>query len=142
MALGWRCMKSPSLGSKKPRPKMMDQVCQKLSNKARSNAHEERLEGVVRSKRTPNSGARPEISKKGDLQDDLFVWQAKLTEKDRFTITSDVLVELKRQSSLLGKFPAMAITIEGLPSHLEKDLVAVPASVFREMLDAYLKETC
>lgn len=132
----------PSLGSKRPRPKMMDQVEQKLSNKARSNVHEERLESVVRSKRTPNSGARPEISKKGDLQDEMFVWQAKLTEKSKFTITSDVLVELKRQASLLGKYPAMVITIEGLPSHLEKDLVLIPSSVFRELLDEYPRDPC
>lgn len=135
-------MKKPSLGGKKPRPKFMDAVGQKLSNKARSNLHEERLEAVVKSKRTPNSGARPEISKKGDLQDSLFVWQAKLTEKSKFTITSDVLVELKRQASLLSKYPAMAITIEGLPDHLEKDMVLLPASVFRELLDAYEPPEC
>lgn len=135
-------MKKPSLGSKSPRPKLMEDAQRKLSNKARSNIHEERLEGVINSRRTPNSGARPEISKKGDLQDALFVWQAKLTEKSRFTITSDVLVELKRQASLLGKYPGMAITIEGLPDHLEKDLVLIPASVFRELLDEYKQTDC
>lgn len=120
----------------------MEQVATKLSNKARSNEHEARLERVVSSKRTPNSGARPELSKKGDLQDELFVWQAKLTDKDRFTITSEVLVELRRQASLLNKFPAIALTMEGLPDNLEKDLVLIPASVFRELLNDYLPPKC
>lgn len=99
--------------------------------------HEKRLEGVLDSKITPNSGALPNISFKGDLQDGLFVWQAKLTQNDRFTITPDVLVELKRQASLNSKWPGMAITLEGLPDHMEKDWVAIPASVFRELLSHY-----
>lgn len=127
----------PSLGGKKPRPKMMDHVEQRLSNKARSNVHEDRLQGVLRSKTTPNSGALPNITFKGDLQDDDFVWQAKLTEKSRFTLTSEVIVELKRQASLLSKHPALALTLEGLPDHVEKDWVVIPASVFAEIIDTY-----
>ena len=128
-------MKTSGLGGKRPTPNLFNE--QPTCNKSRSVKHEKRLEGVLDSKITPNSGALPNISFKGDLQDGLFVWQAKLTQNDRFTITSDVLVELKRQASLNSKWPGVAITLEGLPDHMEKDWVAIPASVFRELLSHY-----
>lgn len=129
-------MRKTSLGGKRPRPTAFDDNTPKC-NKSRSVVHEDRLQGVLRSKATPNSGALPNISFKGDLQDELFVWQAKLTDKDRFTITSDVLVELKRQASLNSKWPGVALTLEGLPKHMENDWVMLPASVFAELLDNY-----
>lgn len=129
-------MKKTSLGSKRPSPKVFEDNTPKC-NKSRSVVHENRLQGVLRSKATPNSGALPNISFKGDLQDDLFVWQAKLTDKSRFTITSDVLVELQRQASLNSKWAGVALTLEGLPDHMEKDWVMLPASVFGELLDNY-----
>jgi hypothetical protein len=129
-------MKATSLGGKRPKPKYMTEVERKC-NKSRSAEHEDRLQGVLRSKATPNSGALPNISFKGDLQDDLFVWQAKLTERDRYTLTADVLVELQRQASLNSKWPAMAITMEALPRQVEQDWVALPSSVFAELIDIY-----
>jgi hypothetical protein len=129
-------MKKTSLGSKRPTPKVFEDNNPKC-NKSRSVVHENRLQGVLRSKATPNSGALPNISFKGDLQDDLFVWQAKLTDKSRFTITSDVLVELQRQASLNSKWPGVALTLEGLPDHMQKDWVMLPATVFGELLDDY-----
>ena len=125
-------MKKTSLGSKRPEPNVFGEF--DLCNKTRSVLHEKRLESTIGSKVTPNSGALPNISFKGDLQDELFVWQAKLTNKDRFTITSDILIELKRQASLNSKWPGVALTLEGLPSHLEQDWGMLPASVFRELL--------
>ena len=126
-------MKKTSFGSKRPQPNIFGEF--DLCNKSRSVLHEKRLESTINSRVTPNSGALPNISFKGDLQDSRFVWQAKLTDKDRFTITSDVLVELKRQASLNSKWPGVALTLEGLPSHIEQDWVMLPASVFRELLD-------
>lgn len=128
-------MKKTSLGSKKPKPSFFEEV--KKDNKSRSARHENRLQGVLRSKTTPNSGALPNLSQKGDLRDELFVWQAKLTDKDRFTITSDVIVELKRQASLTGKWPGICLTMEGLPNHVEKDWVCMPANIFAELIDNY-----
>lgn len=133
-------MKKTSLGSKRPTPNVFDDN-EPQCNKSRSVVHEDRLQGVLRSRSTPNSGALPEISFKGDLQDGLFVWQAKLTDKARFTITSDVLVELQRQASLNSKWPGVALTIEGLPNHIEKDWVMLPASVFGEIIDIYHQRT-
>lgn len=129
-------MKSSGLGGKRPKPNTFGERAPEC-NKTRSVAHESRLEGVLQSRVTPNSGALPNISAKGDLQDGLFVWQAKLTDKDRFTITSDVLVELKRQASLNSKWAGVALTLEGLPDHMEKDWVMIPASVFSELLTVY-----
>jgi hypothetical protein len=129
-------MKMNNLGSKRPTPNVFDDTSPNC-NKSRSVVHEDRLQKVLRSKTTPNSGALAEISYKGDLQDGLFVWQAKLTDKSRFTITSDVLVELQRQASLNSKWAGVALTLEGLPDHLEKDWVMIPASVFGEIIDIY-----
>lgn len=129
-------MKNSGLGSKRPKPNSFVESSPEC-NKTRSISHENRLQSVLQSKVTPNSGALPNISTKGDLQDGLFVWQAKLTDKDRFTITSDVLVELKRQASLNSKWGGMALTLDGLPDHIEKDWVMIPASVFSELLTAY-----
>lgn len=128
-------MKTSGLGSKRPTPNVFGDT--DSCNKSRSVVHEKRLERVLDSRVTPNSGALPNISFKGDLQDDLFVWQAKLTDKDRFTITSDVLVELKRQASLNSKWPGVALTLEGLPTHMEQDWVMLPASVFSQLLQHY-----
>ena len=129
-------MRISGLGGKRPVPTAFDDQTPKC-NKSRSVIHENRLQDVLHSKVTPNSGALPNISTKGDLQDGLFVWQAKLTDKDRFTITSDVLVELKRQASLNSKWAGVALTLEGLPDHMEKDWVMLPASVFSELIVKY-----
>lgn len=129
-------MKKTSLGGKRPRPSVFDVEPPKC-NKSRSVDHEDRLQDVLRSKATPNSGALPEISYKGDLQDELFVWQAKLTDKNYFKVTEEVLVELKRQASLNSKWPGVALTLEGLASHMEKDWVMIPSSVFAELIDKY-----
>lgn len=127
----------PSLGSKMPKPAFLTGEEKKLCNKERSVIHENRLQKVVRSKVTPNSGALPNISQKGDLQDGLFVWQAKLTEKDNFKLTSDVIVEICRQASLNSKWPAIVLTLEALPKHIEKDWVVLPANVFQDLIDTY-----
>lgn len=128
-------MRSSGLGGKRPSPNVFGNVSE--CNKTRSVRHEQRLEKVLDSKVTPNSGALPNISMKGDLQDGLFVWQAKLTDKDKFTITSDVLVELKRQASLNSKWAGVALTLEGLPEHIGQDWVMLPADVFHELLQTY-----
>ena len=126
-----------SLGGKKPRPKMWAEVDRVRSNKERSQVHENRLQKGLRSRVTPNSGALPEISKKGDLRDELFVWQAKLTKNGKLSLNSDVLVELSRQSSLTGLWAGLALTIEGLPENVNKDWVAIPLDVFTEIIDTY-----
>ena len=128
-------MKKTSLGSKKPTPKFMQEA--KQDNKSRSARHEKRLEKVLRSKTTLNSGALPELSNKGDLRDSLFVWQAKLTKSDKITLSSEVIVELCRQASLTGLMPAICTTLEGLDDHIEKDWVIIPSSVFAELIDIY-----
>jgi hypothetical protein len=60
-------MKTSGLGGKRPTSKVFDSAPK--CNKSRSVEHEKRLEKVLDSKTTPNSGALPNISFKGDLQD-------------------------------------------------------------------------
>ena len=123
-------------GSKNPVPMCFTQEEAKQTNKTRSVKHESRMQDVVRSKTTPNSGALPNISQKGDLQDGLFVWQAKLTQNNHFKLTEEVILEVCRQASLNSKWPAIVLTLEALKHH-EKDWVVLPASVFAELIDTY-----
>lgn len=124
-----------NFGSKNPKPSFFEEE-KKTCNKSRSVKHENRMQQVVRSKITPNSGALPNISQKGDLQDGLFVWQAKLTQNNHFKLTEDVIVEICRQASLNNKWPAIVLTLESL-NYREKDWVVLPASVFAELIDTY-----
>jgi len=125
----------PNFGSKNPKPSCFDDVV--VTNKSRSVVHENRMQSVLDSYTTPNSGALPNISQKGDLQDGLFVWQAKLTKNNHFKITEPVVTEVCRQASLNSKWPAMVLTLEGLPDQIEKDWVVLPANVFKELLTTY-----
>jgi len=129
-----------NLGSKTPKPTFLLADDKKLCNKERSVLHEKRLQEVVRSKTTPNSGALPNISQKGDLQDGLFVWQAKLTQNDYFKLTAPVIVEICRQASLNTKWPGIVLTLEALPKHIEKDWVVLPANVFQDLIDTYTEK--
>lgn len=129
-------MKKSGMGGKRPTP-VFGGPKESQDNKSRSVRHENRLAKELGSRTTPNSGALPFIGDKGDLQDDLFVWQAKLTKGSNLSLGSKVLLEVCRQASQLGKIPALALTMEGLPDHLEKDWVCLPTHIFKEMRDSY-----
>ncbi len=130
-------MRKAGLGGKRPQTFLVKEDDTKMDNRSRSVRHEQRLAKDLSSRTTPNSGATPFVGAKGDLQDDQFVWQAKLTKQSSLSLGSGVLMEVSRQAAALNKHPALALTLEGLPDPLEKDWVVIPAHVFKEM-----KESC
>lgn len=123
-----------NLGGKKPRPNVFVKK-EKQDNKSRSVRHESRIAKSIGARVQPNSGALPFISQKGDLTDDHFVWQAKLTKNGRLSLTSDVIAEVYEQACMTGKRAGLALTLEGLPDHLPKDWIAVPLDVWQEIME-------
>ena len=119
-----------SLGGNKPRPHSMGDR-PKQDNKSRSNRHEKALEKQLGARRQPNSGASLFLTLKGDLIDEHFVWQAKLTSGGRLVLSKKDLMEVSRQAYMQGKWPALALTLEGLPSNLDADWVAIPMHVWK-----------
>lgn len=106
-------------------------------NRSRSVRHEKRLEALLGADTTPNSGSRPFASQKGDLhgREGQFLWEAKLTKGDRFTITAPVLMKAYREACQIGRDVGLEITMEGLPEPLDKDWVLIPAHLFRGLVE-------
>jgi hypothetical protein len=129
--------KTPSFGTKKMRTFLENTEQEKVDNKSRSVRHENRVGKMLGAKPTPNSGALPWITTKGDLQDERFMWQAKLTDKASLSLGPSVIGELCKQAAAVSKFPALVLTLEAMPEPLPKDWVAVPADIFAEILSHY-----
>jgi len=104
-------------------------------NRHRSQRQERRVAKEVRGTVTPNSGATPFGSKKGDVQTEGLLIEAKLTNKDRFTVTESLIRKVNREAYKAGKKPCMVVTLEALPNHVEKDWVLMPLSVLKEIME-------
>lgn len=118
----------------KDRNKFHSPSFDKQDNKSRSVRHEKRMAGALGARTQPNSGALPGITQKGDLVDDDFVYQLKLTKGKRFSLPPEEIHSVTRQAKLQGKLPALQITMEGLPDPLPRDWVAVPLHVWKELV--------
>lgn len=117
------------LGSeRKPRRSVFDRDPED-TNRDRATRHETRMAEVLRARLTPNSGALPMPSQKGDLQGEDMLWQAKLTEGQRIVISAEVVDEVCRQAAAVGKEPGIIVTVEGMPDPLPKDWILIPASL-------------
>jgi len=110
-------------------------VPEKKDRKTLGNRQEKRLSKELGLRQTPNSGAAPFPSMKGDAQNDHFVVEYKRDKTARFTITSPVVVKVHNEASAIGKRWAVGITIEGFPTCVEHDLFLIPKSEFQEYLD-------
>jgi len=119
-------------GHKKPRFALTGK---KTDNKSRSERHEKRLAERLGVKRQPNSGAAPNVTLKGDLVGEDFMYQAKLTSSDQLTLKHGVLMELWKQASMAGKKPALVVTLEGGPKNCPRDWVCIPADIWRQIID-------
>jgi len=121
------------LGGDRPKPSRFDPQ-PKPCNKTRSVQHEKTRAVKMGFDTTPNSGASPFLSQKGDGQDESFVWQLKLTERGRMVLELKDIQEVVRQAALLNKHPAILMTLEGLPQNLPDEWVAVPSDLFKELI--------
>jgi hypothetical protein len=126
-----------SLGSKNPEPKFWGKQAKK-SNRKVSQEQEKYLETKLRARTTPNSGATPFASQKGDLQGAYFLWEAKRTEGGRLVLGRKILTKVCREASKVDKCPGLVVTIDDLPSHIDNEWVIVPLDMFQEMLEFFL----
>lgn len=117
---------------KKPRPMMWSDD---PSPKARSMKNEARLSETVGFKMTPGSGNQHWPGGKGDGSHSVFMFEAKETQRSSISINQTVLAKLCREAATVGKEPALIMSAYGLEDPIPKDWVAVPAELFRYLLE-------
>ena len=78
--------------------------------------------------------ARGRDFRPADINHDKFLFEAKRTDAKRITIEGAWLLKICAEAESLGKLPAITWEIGGL-TLVEKDWVAVPASIFNALLD-------
>ena len=101
--------------------------------KTKSLKNEKRLSQKLGFKLTPGSGNQDWPSKKGDGVTKEFVFECKETERDRFSLTPDVLGKIYREASTTGKNPVLVISMYGMPDPIPKEWAMVPIEVFNEL---------
>lgn len=134
-----------SLGGNKPRSGALGKA-RPATNRGKSQVQERRLADrfgrFTGAETTPNSGARPLPSQKGDLQGELFVWEAKRTEHRKLVITADVISKVTveaRRAPPAGKLPLLAFEVTGLPDNIDKDWICVSGETFEWFLECILR---
>jgi len=97
-------------------------------------AQEDRIAEAVGGKRVPGSGASQYA--KGDVSEDDFLIECKLTEAGSLRVTQKWLEKITAEAEAQDKMPALAIEIQGGERRLaERDWIAIPRSVFTRLLD-------
>lgn len=83
------------------------------------------------------AGSGASLYARGDVKTPDFLVECKLTQASSIRIERAWLVKITRQALAAGKFPALAIEIQGGEDDplLERDWVAVPVSVFKRLTE-------
>lgn len=123
---------------KKPKPDMWESPEQSIKSKSLEN--ENRLAKEIGFKATPASGNTSWISKKGDGEHEVFMFEIKETEKSSLSINRRAIAKLCREAALAGKEPALIFSVHGLPSPLPKEWIAVPKDIFSVILKLLTKQ--
>jgi Holliday junction resolvase len=96
-------------------------------------AQEDRIAAAVGGQRVPGSGCSHFA--KGDVRQDAFLIECKKTESASLSVKQSWLEKITAEAEAQGKFPALAIEIQGGERRLaERDWIAVPRSVFERLL--------
>lgn len=114
---------------KRPRSNVF--ISQPLPNRKRGDNHEAEVAVRVGGKTQPGSGSGPFQSIKGDVTSENFLYQCKLTDKARFTLSESVLAEINRQAKVQGKFPAVVVKMEAIKEPTPQEWVCIPMEVWR-----------
>lgn len=126
-------MKTPKeFQPKRPTPKMWEER-EPDPVKTKSLRNEKRLSKKLGFKLTPGSGNQAWPSRKGDGNTSKIMFECKETERDRFTITPDILSKLCKEAGTIGSSPALVISMYGLQEPIPKEWVAIPIEVFNEL---------
>lgn len=100
----------------------------RFSNKARSQEQEKRLAHQFKGRLMPASGALPSLYLKGDIETGQFLIDAKITEKERYSISLKDWNKLNDQAWRRGKHPMLFIELAG-----GVELVVVAANSLRAL---------
>lgn len=101
--------------------------------RSRSIREEKHVAAVVGGKTKPNSGAGRFASSKGDIEGDDFLIEHKMTEKPSIRVGCITVEKICREAALVGKRPAIAMTLVGLSNGLPTRWVAIRLSDFVEL---------
>ena len=82
------------------------------------------------------SGALP--GNKGDVRLEKFLADSKGTERARLTLSISDVTKHCRDAREVGLWPMFIMLLKGTPSSVPSEWVAIPLSIFQEMLDQNL----
>ena len=83
----------------------------KSEGQKQSRRHENRLSKAVGGSRTAASGAF--WSRKGDVRNNLSLWEHKWTGKDYYTFKSSELKKIRNEAIMDGRLPVFAVHLDG-----------------------------
>jgi len=72
---------------------------------------------------------------KGDVLSKDFLVEAKFTGKKQISIKSSVMNKIGYEAYDKGRYPAMAISLEGLDPMFDKDWIMVEAKTFKRLIE-------
>lgn len=101
--------------------------------KKKSQVQEKRIAKELDGRTQPGSGAFENF--KGDVKTDDFLIEAKRTDKKSLSVKGEWLTKIDREAIAEGKKPALVIELGGMQGFTEKEWVAVPMSVFKELTE-------
>lgn len=102
--------------------------------KQKSLKNEKKLEGKLRAKRTPASGALPWPSSKGDEISKDFMYESKETRGTTIKLDLATIQKLCRDAAKIGKDPIFILTYYEMPYPLSKDWMVIPYEVFEKLM--------
>lgn len=105
----------------------------KTDVRSKSVREERRTAALLGARTTPNSGAGSFISSKGDIRGERYLIEHKMTDKASIRVGVTAVEKICREAALLGKKPAIAMTIEGMPDGFPRRWVAIPLLDFVEL---------
>lgn len=118
-------------GEKKPSPVMRSKKTRE-GLKAKTLRHEKELAVLLDGHTQPASGAM--AANKGDVKLKHFLLDSKQTDGGVILVDGKMLTKITRESDGEKKKPGLVLTIEQLPSTVEKEWALIPLSVFWQML--------
>jgi Holliday junction resolvase len=125
--------KPQKFSPKKPCPLMWDDP--EENQKQKSLKNERRLSKKLDFKLTPGSGNRVWPGDKGDGQTKRFMFECKETKFPRISVGENDLLKLVSEANTAGKEPVLVLSIYGMSEFIPKDWVAMPADVFKWLVD-------
>lgn len=101
----------------------------------KSQRQEKRVAGALGGKTQKGSGSK--AFHKGDVKSAELLVECKRTDADSMSVKKDWLIKIWNEAASYGKTPALSIEFDSMPGIIERDWVAVPASVLRRLIEYF-----